>query len=157
MVLLFMLLWIAFNGRITTEILLIGLALSAVLMFFLYKFSALTLKKEIWALRKVGLMLKYVGNLLLEIWRSNWAVIRLVLSTKYEIEPTLVHFTCDLKKSYSRVTLADSITLTPGTITVSLRKNEFIIHCLDKNMAQGLDDSIFIRQLKRIEEDAAAK
>ena len=47
--------------------------------------------------------------------------------------------------------LANSITLTPGTITVKLSGDEFSVHCLDKSLAVGLSDSIFVKLLMRIE------
>ena len=46
---------------------------------------------------------------------------------------------------------ANSITLTPGTITVSLSDDEYVVHCLDKELAQGIDSSVFVELLKRIE------
>jgi multicomponent Na+:H+ antiporter subunit E len=47
--------------------------------------------------------------------------------------------------------LADSITLTPGTITVSLEGNEYVVHCLDKELAEGINTSVFVTLLKRLE------
>ena len=51
----------------------------------------------------------------------------------------------------ARIALANSITLTPGTITVSLENNEFLVHALNRNMAEGLQESLFERLLKRME------
>ena len=48
--------------------------------------------------------------------------------------------------------LANSITLTPGTITVSLEGDTYCVHCLDKSMAEGIESSIFVQKLHRIEE-----
>ena len=50
--------------------------------------------------------------------------------------------------------LANSITLTPGTITVSLEENRYVIHCLDKSFSEGLNESSFVRLLARMEEVA---
>ena len=47
--------------------------------------------------------------------------------------------------------LANSITLTPGTITVKLSDDEFSVHRLDKSLAVGLSESIFVKLLMRIE------
>ena len=46
---------------------------------------------------------------------------------------------------------ANSITLTPGTITVSLKGDELVIHCLDKTMAEGMEDTVFERLLEKME------
>ena len=47
--------------------------------------------------------------------------------------------------------LANSITLTPGTITVNLEGNEFYVHCLDKEFAEGMEQSIFVELLEKME------
>ncbi len=78
-------------------------------------------------------------------------MICLILSPKYEIEPKLVKFRVDLKSDTLRAVLADSITLTPGTITVTLEGDEYLVHCLDKDLAEGMSDSEFVRKLKEFE------
>ena len=47
--------------------------------------------------------------------------------------------------------LANSITLTPGTITVGLEGQEFYVHCLDKELAEGMENSIFVELLEKME------
>ena len=53
------------------------------------------------------------------------------------------------------VLLANSITLTPGTITVALEDNEYTVHCLDRRFGEGLADSSFVRLLHKIEGQVA--
>ena len=48
--------------------------------------------------------------------------------------------------------LSNSITLTPGTITLSCRGDELTVHCLRPEMARGLENTVFERKLRRIEE-----
>ncbi|MBQ8547563.1 MAG: Na+/H+ antiporter subunit E, partial [Lachnospiraceae bacterium] len=59
-----------------------------------------------------------------------------------------------LKTDLARTVLANSITLTPGTITVELTEDEFKVHCLDKEMAEGIEDSVFVRLLLKMERTA---
>ena len=61
-------------------------------------------------------------------------------------------FDAPLKSHLLQVILADSITLTPGTITVRLYEEKFEVHCLDESMAEGLNDSVFVKMLKKWEE-----
>ncbi len=75
----------------------------------------------------------------------------MIYSAEYEPEPAIVHFQTDLKTTFARVLLANSITLTPGTITVSLKDNIYTVHCLDKELAMGIDSSVFVKLLERIE------
>ena len=47
--------------------------------------------------------------------------------------------------------LANSITLTPGTITVSVEGDHFFVHCLDRELAEGMEESVFVELLKQME------
>ena len=51
--------------------------------------------------------------------------------------------------------LAHSITLTPGTITVDIRGDWFLVHCLDTSFGEGLEDSGMERRIRAIEEGGA--
>ena len=74
-----------------------------------------------------------------------------ITTPRYQVEPQIVHFTSGLKSEFARVVLANSITLTPGTITVNLEGNEFYVHCLDKEFAEGMEQSIFVELLEKME------
>ena len=76
-------------------------------------------------------------------------------SSRYELEPALVTFRTTLQSESARVLLANSITLTPGTITVSLDGDEYMVHCLDKSLGIGIDTSVFVQMLTKMEELAA--
>ena len=89
--------------------------------------------------------------LIKEIIKANFAVIKMIMSSRYELEPVVVRFRTDLKTAPARILLANSITLTPGTITVSLEENEYVVHCLDKELAKGINNSLFVTLLKRLE------
>ena len=61
-------------------------------------------------------------------------MIHYLLSPQILPEPALVRFHTDLKTRTAQVLLANSITLTPGTITVEMKDGEYLIHCYDTNM-----------------------
>ena len=90
--------------------------------------------------------------LVLEILKANFATIKLITTSNYEIEPVIIKFRTKLKTKEARVILANSITLTPGTITVNLEEDEYTVHCLDKDLANGIEDSVFVKLLEKIEE-----
>ncbi len=152
MFIVFILLWLVLNERVTLEIVYFGLGISAALYVFVVKFMDYSPKKEWAAIRKLSKTLKYLFNLLVEIFKANVGVMHFILSPRYEVEPQLVYFKTKLKKDVERVMLANSITLTPGTITVSLEEDLMCVHCLDKTLADGLEDSEFERQLLEMEE-----
>lgn len=153
MLLLFLAVWVIFNGRITTEILLFGLAITAVMFWFVCRFMGHSLKKELLIYKTLPAFGGYIVLLIKEILSANKAVRHLILTRNEKVEPVLVRFTTDLKSELARVILANSITLTPGTITVSLKDGEFLVHCLDKSLSDGMERSDFVKALEKIEEE----
>lgn len=80
----------------------------------------------------------YVPWLLYQILLSNIHVAYLVLHPKTIIDPALVSYKSKLKDDISKVVFANSITLTPGTITIDIVNDTFIIHCISKKVADDL-------------------
>ena len=147
-------LWLIFNGKVTLEIVLFGIVLSTAVYLFCWKFLEYSPKRELRALRLLPQGIGYFFVLVWEIVKANCAAIALIVSPKYEVEPVLVTFRTNLKTDLAKTILANSITLTPGTITVELTDDEFKVHCLDKEMAEGLSDSVFVRLLMKMEKTA---
>ena len=148
-------LWLIFNGKVTLEIVLFGVVLSTLVYLFCCKFLGYNPKRELIALRLLPQGIGYFFVLVWEIVKANASTISLIVSPKYEVEPLLVTFRTELKTDLARTILANSITLTPGTITVELTDDEFKVHCLDKEMADGIEDSVFVRLLLKMEKTAA--
>jgi len=153
MYLIFFLSWIIFNGQITTEILIFGVVIAAAVFWFVCKFMDYSLKKELKLYRSIGFFLWYFLVLLKEIVVANVDVIKRVYTVEETMEPVIVKFKVNLKSDMTRVLLANSITLTPGTITVALEENEYTVHCLDESLAEGLDSSVFVKLLEKYEEE----
>lgn len=154
MYILFFLLWIMFNGQFTLEIAAFGLVIAAVMYLFICKFMDYSCRKDLVIFKELGFTIQYLGLLLWEIVKANMATIRFIMAGKHKNEPILVHFKTDLKTRTAKTLLANSITLTPGTITVSLEGDEYVVHCLDKSFSEGLSDSSFVKLLTRMEEVA---
>ena len=151
MYLIFLALWIIFNGKVTLEIVLFGLVIAAALDFFVIKFMDYRPQTTLKAIRLLPQMLLYFLVLLREIFKANIQTTKLLYSAKYEVEPLLVTFRPGLKTDTARVVLANSITLTPGTITVSMDEEECVVHCLDKSLSEGMGDSVFVKMLEKLE------
>lgn len=152
MFLLYFLLWILFNGRVTWEIVWFGVGISAAVYWFTCRFMGYSFGKDIRLAKKAGKIVKLLAVLWVEIVKANEQVIRFVYASK-KVEPQLVHFTVDLKKPLSQAALADCITLTPGTITGFQEGEHYVVHCLDQSMAEGIDASVFVDILKELEEE----
>ena len=151
MFVIFLVLWIVFNACFTWEIFWFGVAIAACMYAFICKFMDFSFQKDmIWTKRSL-LLLRYLVILIVEIIRANIAAMKLLFSEKNAVEPILIRFRTSLQTKAARVLLANSITLTPGTITVSLEGDELVVHCLDKTLAEGLADGIFAKELERLE------
>ena len=74
-----------------------------------------------------------------QIFSANLHVAYLALSPKMPIDPQVIRFRTKLESDISWVGLANSITLTPGTITVDIREGEFFVHALDQKVAYDLN------------------
>jgi multicomponent Na+:H+ antiporter subunit E len=152
MYLLFLFAWIIFNGKVTLEILIFGVIVAAVMLAFMCKFMDYSLKKEVNVYKKSIWFLAYVALLLREIVKANLAIIPKILTVEEEMEPIIVRFRTTLKSDFTKMLLANSITLTPGTFTISLENDEYVIHCLDNSLASDLEQSVFEKALKKVEE-----
>ena len=151
MFVIFFLVWIIFNGQFTLEIAAFGLVIAGAMYWFICKFMGYRPRTDLILCKRFFLMLHYLFVLAKEILKANVTVFKMIYSAKYHFEPAVVHFKTTLNSTFARVLLANSITLTPGTITVSLNDNEYVVHCLDKELARGIDSSVFVRLLERIE------
>lgn len=150
MYLLYFVLWVAFAGAITLEICIFGLVIAAAIFWFTCKFMDHSIEKELSYYRKSFKFLKYLCVLMNEIRKANVQTIQMILSKK-EVKPKLINFSTDLQTEKGKVILANSITLTPGTITVSLEGSEYLVHCLDESMAPGMDKSVFVELITDLE------
>ena len=152
MLLLFFLIWVVFNGRLTLEIALFGIAVAVAVFAFICRFMDYSLQKERSFYKKLPLFFQYLFCLVKDIIVSNITVSHMILTRKETMEPVLVHVHADLKTETARVMLANSITLTPGTITVAMTEDDLLVHCLDKSLSEGMEDSTFVRLLQKLEE-----
>lgn len=153
MFLLFFILWVAFNGSITPEICLFGLVIAAVMFAFVCRFMDYSIAKEKAVVRRYLAFARYAVVLVKEIVKANFAVMHMILSEREELEPTLVSFHSDMRTATGRAFLANAITLTPGTITVSLEGSDYVVHCLDESLGAGVDSSVFVEMLSAMEKE----
>ncbi|NBJ91049.1 Na+/H+ antiporter subunit E [Parablautia muri] len=151
MYLIFFFIWIIFNGQFTLEIAAFGIVIAGGIYWFICKFLNYNPKMDMILVKKLFQILHYLFVLIIEIIKANFTVVKMIMSSKYEIEPVVIKFRANLKTKPARILLANSITLTPGTITVSLSNDEYMVHCLDKSLAQGIDSSIFVELLEKME------
>lgn len=151
MYLLLFLLWIVFNGRVTVEILIIGAAVTALLALFMGAAFSYTVKTELKVWRCVPLFVAFAVALIVEIFKANFGVMSAILNKNRPLKQTLVTFDMDLSHSFTRYLFANSITLTPGTISVLVDNNRYIVHCLSEDMLDGVENGRVARILRKLE------
>jgi multicomponent Na+:H+ antiporter subunit E len=81
----------------------------------------------------------YVPWLIQQILLANIHVVSLVVRRKMPIDPRVLTFKTKLETDISHVTLAQSITLTPGTITMDIKDGVFYVHALSQKVAEDLN------------------
>lgn len=74
-----------------------------------------------------------------EIVVSAFQVAAIVLNPRLPIEPRMLRFRSRLPHSFARLLLANSITLTPGTVTIEVEGDDFVVHALTAGTAQGIE------------------
>jgi multicomponent Na+:H+ antiporter subunit E len=94
---------------------------------------------------------QYWPWLMLEIVKSGLAVSRIILDPRLPISPTQVRFRPSQRTNTGLVVHANSITLTPGTITVEAGSGEFLVHGLTRAGAEGCIDSDMDRRVRALE------
>jgi len=92
---------------------------------------------------RFGKSFYYFFWLIYQILVSGFHVLFVIMRPSMPIEPTMVTFKVDLPSSHAKVILGNSITLTPGTLTVDIDDDTFTVHALDSNSYAGIvDDSM---------------
>ena len=144
-------LWIVFNGKFTLEIALTGIPVCGLIYAFTCKYIGLSPRQEQRWMRRAGKAFSYLGFLAGEIAKAGLGVLRLIWSPRMEPEPELISFRTRIKSEFGKAILANSITLTPGTVTVHTREDLVMVHCLDQDMARGLENRAFERRIRSME------
>ena len=86
-----------------------------------------------------------------EIVKSNIDVARRVLSSRLPISPTLIKLKASQQTELCQVIFANSITLTPGTVTIDLKDGALLVHALSQEAADGLLDGKMDARVARVE------
>ena len=140
--------WLIWSGLYKPLLLGLGV-LSVALTVWLAVRMRLT-RQEIFSLDLVPRMFGFWGGLLVDIVKSNLRVARIVLSPSLPISPTVVKFNAVPEGRIGQATLANSITLTPSTVTLDAHQGVLLVHCLTEQSARETLDSDMGDQIKRV-------
>lgn len=131
--------WLLLSGFFTPFLLSAGVGSALAVVWFAQRMDVVD--HEGHPIRLGPKALFYWPWLLKEIVKSAWDVSKIILHPKLPISPTLVRFKPTQRTDVGLVIHAQSITLTPGTITIEAGPNEFLVHGLTRSGAEGVVDS----------------
>ncbi len=130
-------------------------------------FGVLSVLGTIWLSRRMGVidqeshpvhlswaLLRYWAQLGREIVVSNIDVVRQILSPRLRIEPYFLRVRTTQPTDLGKVILANSITLTPGTVTVDLRGDELLVHALTHASGRAVEDGQLDKLVPRDREES---
>lgn len=145
--------WVILSGMFDPFHFSLGILCCALVAFFSHDLLFFGGNPGTWVRGVIGIV-GYLPVLIWEIIKANIQVAYIVLHPRMMdlIDPQIVRFRTTLQKPISRVALAQSITLTPGTITVDIQQDEFIVYALTREAAAGCPGSMEGRLAKALEE-----
>lgn len=132
--------WILLSGMLDAFHLFLGVLSSAFVTWLSFDFFP----KELDLCRKPMSwisMTRYVVWLMIEIIKANFAMLRLVFRKDIEahMDPQIIHLKTRLRNPLALTLFANSVTLTPGTISVTINgEGEFSVHTIDAKSAENL-------------------
>jgi multicomponent Na+:H+ antiporter subunit E len=141
--------WLLLSGHYTLFLVAAGFGCSAGVVWFALRMEVVDregVPAESW---RVGL--SYWPWLAWEIVKAAWDVSKIIIHPRLPISPTLVRFKPSQRSTVGLVTHANSITLTPGTITVHASVDEFLVHGLTKAGAEACVASEMDRRIRDLE------
>ncbi|MCK9526453.1 MAG: Na+/H+ antiporter subunit E [Limnochordia bacterium] len=146
-----LLFWLLLSSDYDAQHIITGLVLAGLVTWFWGDLSDLLPSRSL-----VGTLpatIRFALTLLWEIVLANLTVGKAVLSSRSKLDSGFVSFKPDLQTSWGRILLANTITITPGTVTIDVNPNTgyFMVHGLTKDLREGLEDSRMVRVIQRLE------
>ena len=142
--------WAGLSGELTTPLLVgFGLVTTTLVTWLAVRKDLLVADLTAGTLLRIAFL--YMPWLVGQILVANLRVIRLVWSRDLPIDPRLTDVPTTLRTGLGRATFANSITLTPGTVTVDLKQEHLVVHALTADDAAGAQDGSMEARVRRVE------
>ena len=144
--------WLILNAGngLTAEIALVGLPVAALVMCFMRAAFGWTLRREVALIRRIPRLAVYFAYLFRQVLAADAAMIRIVWSGR--IDPVVFRMETHLKGPTLTSLLADSITLTPGTLTVETEEDALTVYALTERIARDTLSSGMADRVRAITE-----
>jgi multicomponent Na+:H+ antiporter subunit E len=130
--------WLVLSGHFTPFLLLMGVASSALCVWIVARMEPIDETAVPLGLRPSLLLYwLWLGG---EIVKSNIAVARMILARRISLSPRFILVPTSQQSDMGRVIFANSITLTPGTVTVETGGKALLVHALAESFSTSLPD-----------------
>ncbi len=137
-------LWLLMSGVYKPLIIALGAASVAATVLIMRRMDRIDGDRPAVALRPIGMAL-YLSWLMKEIAKANWTVSRIILSRKMPIRQRIFEVPNSQSTDVGRTIFANSITLTPGTISVETETRGFLVHAV----AYSEEDNAALAEMDR--------
>ena len=124
------LIWLIVNSSLAFDTVITGAVVSAIIALAFSGFARVYSVIR-WSPVVIYHYLMYLGVFFIELIKANVNVMRLVFSPHINIKPGIIEIKTELKSPIGRLALANSITLTPGTLVVDIRDDSLFIHWIN--------------------------
>ncbi len=139
---LYVLFWLILSQNFSFERIVVGVVVCAIIFVFNKEFLNNHRNNSSISISNVKYLLLYITVLIKEIFKSNFHVAKIVLSPKINISTSIITTNIKLKSELNKTILANSITLTPGTLTLDMTEDKLVIHCLDLKAVESVENNI---------------
>ena len=148
--------WLLLSGRFDLFHLSLGVISCLLVSYFSHDLLFQDKEKRNGRLSEAFRFVQYIPWLLYEITLANYYISYLALNPRMSelIDPKIIRFKTKLRKDISLVTFANSITLTPGTITIRIVDGDFFVYAISKETASNLPGEMEERIAKIFEGDS---
>jgi multicomponent Na+:H+ antiporter subunit E len=141
--------WLVLSGYFTAFLMSAGAACAVAVVWFARRMDVIDAEGH--PVQLGWRIVAYWVWLSKEIVKSAWDVSRIIVNPKLPISPTLITFSPSQKTTVGLVIHANSITLTPGTITIEAGRGEFLVHALTRAGAEGVTTGDMDRRVSACE------
>jgi multicomponent Na+:H+ antiporter subunit E len=151
--LILFLFWVAVSGTLKWPQLVVGMAAAIFITYFNRSLLITAAERPPVHLKSILWLGGYFFKLLIDIVIANFQVAWLVLHPRMPVEPNLVELKVDIDRVASRVLLGNSITLTPGTLTILADEKDFLVHALTYKSGENIKKWPLIDRIRQMEEE----
>ena len=141
--------WLLLSGHYEPLFIFFGLFTCTVAVWLAARMGVVD--RESVPVQLLGRAVGYLPWLVWEVFRSNVRVARIILSPSPRVDPSIVHFRASQRTDLGRFIYANSITLTPGTVTTGVTGDDIEVHAIVQSEVDGSEENDMNRRVAVLE------